>query len=127
MIHKSRFKFVATLSVRKLSRAHLYLAVGVVLIGVLPFAFAATSGDVTTALTPVSTFFCSIARFARNNIAYAILAAALIIGALMKGGGMPLGVRVMQGSLFGGLVVLVAPPVIALFVAAGTCALAGGA
>jgi hypothetical protein len=114
--------FVASVTVLRLKRPHLVAALGIVLIGLSSVAFA--SGDVTTALGPIGTFFCSVATFARNNIAYAVLAAALIIGALLKGGGSQLGVRVMQGSLVGGLIVLVAPPLIALFVASTSCTLA---
>lgn len=86
-------------------------------------------GDVTTALNPISNFFCSIARFARTNLAYAVIVGALIIGGLIKAGGSQFGVKLMQSALIGAFVVLIAPPVITAIIGAtgGTCTIGAAA
>lgn len=120
----------------KRRRAYVLAAFGALLLGVSTTVVLAAAGgpggpgDVTTALTPIANFFCSIARFARTNLAYAVIVGALIIGGLIKAGGSQFGVRLMQGALIGAFVVLIAPPVITAIIGAtgGTCTIgaAGG-
>jgi hypothetical protein len=114
--------FFQGLYVPKFRKEFFYVAAGIICLTLLS-SVAFASGDVTTALTPVGTFFCSVARFMRTYLAYAIIFGAFIAGGLLRAGGSQLGVRFMQGSVTAALLVLIAPAFITALVAAGNCAI----